>query len=903
MDFNLNSTNSLNILNWNANGLKDKRSSFIVFLAQNRIDIACVTETHLISTEKFKIPGYLVYRFDRDTPRASGGVAIIIKRNISHHSLYLPYMNNLEVVAVKIKSNGGELIVYAAYHAPRYKFSKTYIENLFFSNTPTILLGDLNCKHEAWGCRKTNPNGRRLLAATTEYNVSVVAPNEPTHYSYNPNVRPDILDIGLFQNIVHPTHMTSIVDLDSDHLPVILSFNDPPEQEPLEDKLIKGIIDWEQFKENFSENVILPHHLTNQLQIDEAISKFTNSIQFSIENATVRPFQPLKSFPKTPQFILSLIHLKNKHRRLWQRYRTPGFRRRYNQLVRRVRWELDRFRHESYKEYISNLSPNDNNSLWLATKRILKEHSPIPSLIHNDQVYESKIEKANVLADYYQSTFQPNENIQDLEFTYRVTSTIRLPLLNVERPVKFTSPSEILHHIQSLKKKKAPGHDGIPNVILINLPKKGLAFLASLFNACLSISYFPKTWKKSIITVIHKPGKPSSQVESYRPISLLPTLSKLFEKIIKKRLDSYVSNSSLIPPHQFGFRSHHSTTHQLLRVSEDIINGFERRCHTAAVFLDVSQAFDRVWHDGLLFKLRDFGVPCYLQNIIRSFLEDRTFSVKIGGTLSSSRPIQAGVPQGAILSPLLFNIYTSDLPLENSVKTAVFADDTLVYSTHHDIDIAAQNVQESLDNLIDWFVKWRIAINPTKTEAKIFTLRRPTDPQNFEILGEQIPWNPPDQAIKYLGVYLDRRLNWKFHINRKLNLAYGRLSKLFPILNKKSPLSKKNGILLYKTLLRPLIFYACPVWGTATSGAIQKLQTFQNKVLRIVLKCPWYVRNNQIHFELGIATVKSFTEKTTIKFFNKLQLTSGIQFFNTGRPSNLDRLRLKPRLPQDVILV
>lgn len=175
-------------------------------------------------------------------------------------------------------------------------------------------------------------------------------------------------------------------------------------------------------------------------------------------------------------------------------------------------------------------------------------------------------------------------------------------------------------------------------------------------------------------------------------------------------------------------------------------------------------------------------------------------------------------------------------------------------------------------------------------------------PPNLEILGEEIPWNPPDQAIKYLGIYLDQKLNWKFHINKKLNLAYGRLSKLFPLLNRKSSLSVKNGTLLYKTILRPLIMYGCPIWGTAAPGTIKKLQTFQNKTLRIILKCPWFVRNTQIHKELGIVSIQDFIKKTTLKFFTRLPLVTGVQFFNTGQPSNLARLRLKPRLPQDVLI-
>lgn len=903
MEDNLNRCiNNLNIINWNANGLKSKRASFIIFLAQKRVDIACVTETHLIANEKFTIPGYLIYRFDRDCPKASGGVAIIIKKTISHHSLYLPYMNYLEVVGVKISFKSFQLILYSAYHAPRHKFSKTYIDNLFDGLTPTILLGDLNSKHQAWGCNKTNPNGRRLFSALEEHNLTILGPEEPTHYPTNINSTPDILDIGIFQNFNFPTYMMSLVELDSDHLPVLLNFVESALSYDTSTRLINGLVDWSVFKEKFDSLFIYPHQISDQVQVDDSIKLFTDIVSLAIAQSTVKPFKQIKynALTTIPRRILELIKLKNVSRRLWQQNRLPYLRRRYNQLNRRVKWELDRFRFESYNKYLSNLQPHDN-SLWRATKRILKEKSHIPSLVIQDKVCDSATEKANLFADYFEEAFSPNTAVQDVNFSTIVDKTLTYPVHTVEFPIKYTRPGEVSQYINTFKKNKSPGHDKIPNIVLQNLSEKGLAFLSYLFNVCLDISYFPKTWKHSEIIVIHKPGKPSSSVSSYRPISLLPTLSKLFEKILKNRLEAYLNRSSLLPPHQFGFKDHHSTCHQLLRVSEDIIKAFDMKQHTVAVFLDVTQAFDRVWHEGLRYKLQEFGIPLYLQKIISSFLDDRSFTVKIDSSLSTSRPIKAGVPQGAVLSPVLFNIFTADIPISEITSTAIFADDTLLYSSHACIDTAVTNLQHTVNDLINWFTKWKIAINPTKTEAKIFTLRNPAQPQNLNVSGHDISWNPADQAIKYLGVYLDRKLNWKFHINKKLNLAYAVLSKLYPILNRRSSLQRKNSILLYKSILRPILLYACPIWSTSSPSTMKKLQTFQNKLLRIILKCPWYVRNNQTHVELGISHVNNYIKHLTSKFFQKLHLTSGMNFFGTGQPSNLQTLRLKPRLAQDLL--
>lgn len=897
----INLTN-LNAINWNANGIKSKRSSLIVFMAQHNIHIACITETHLIENEKFTIPGYSIYRFDRDSPRASGGVAIIIKKDISHYSIYLPAMGHLEVVGIKLALDSHELIIYSAYHAPRFKFSQTYIDRLFDNSTPTILLGDLNCKHEAWGCVKSNPNGKRLLPMVNIHNLSIIAPDEPTHYSSNPNVTPDILDIGIFQNSPMPTYVKPMNELDSDHLPVFITFSDPSVIFDSPEYLIKGPLDWELFKSNFINHFSVPTSLYSRVCIDEAIVTFNQAINLSVEMSTIKPYSKRNKLSNVapPNRILELIRLKNKHRRLWQQHRLPHLRRRYNQLNRRVKWELDNHRFQSYNRYLSDLTPT-NSSLWVATKRILKTKSPVPSLLDNGKSYDGKLEKANLLADYFQSAFTPNE-VNDIQFDSDIKSKVSEPLTSAELPMKYTSPSEISYYIKTLKLKKAPGHDKIPNDILHNLPRKGLAFLSSLFNACLSISYFPKTWKHSEIIVIHKPGKPSSLKSSYRPISLLPTLSKLFEKVIKSRLEKHLNDISLIPPHQFGFKSHHSTCHQLLRVSEDIINGFENKQFTVAAFLDVAQAFDKVWHDGLLCKLQDCGTPLYLLNIIRSFLADRTFCVKLDNALSLIKPILAGVPQGAMLSPLLFSVYISDIPIPQNSQTAIYADDTLLYSSDSNLNVAINRLQISLDDLIAWYKKWRIAINATKSEVKIFTLRRYNEPPKLKINNEEISWNPSDQAIKYLGVYMDKKLNWKYHINKKLNLAHAQLTKLYSLLNKKSAINVKSGILIYKSILRPLLLYACPVWGTAASSSLNRLQVFQNKILRIILKCPWYVRNNQVHHELGVSSIFDYIKALSRKFFNRLPNTTGITFFDIGNASNLNLLRLKPRLPQDLLL-
>lgn len=228
----------------------------------------------------------------------------------------------------------------------------------------------------------------------------------------------------------------------------------------------------------------------------------------------------------------------------------------------------------------------------------------------------------------------------------------------------------------------------------------------------------------ALIIPIAKPSKDHSRTENYRPISLLPTLSKIFEKLILKRINTFINSNNIIPASQFGFRNNHSTIHQLLRLTDFIATNFQKSKHTLALFLDVEKAFDKVWHQGLLYKIRQYGFPQYLQQIIKSFLINRSFKVQVNLVQSSVYDITASVPQGSPLSPTLFNIFISDLPQLKHSKIALFADDTVIFTTHQNLTLGRNKLQDDLNTLTEWFQQWKIKINPTKCKAKIFSLKK-----------------------------------------------------------------------------------------------------------------------------------------------------------------------------------
>lgn len=893
---------NLNVLNWNANGLKNKKNVFLAFLARHNIDIACVTETHLFNNEPFKISGYSTYREDRVHPIASGGVAIFISKRINHHHIYLPQLASIEAVGIKLMlRNNQEVRLISVYKPPNKRFYDQDLDLIFQDNFPTLVLGDLNCKNQTWGCRITNPNGKRLFQKATNLNVNISAPSQPTHYPWQIRFQPDILDIALHKNFTAPILQQVLSELDSDHLPVVISFFLKPEIASCPLRLITGKVDWDFFKEEL-DKAIVPLNTMNLYTkegIECAVDQFTDCLKSTVRAAINKPFPCRPNDRHQPPLrILRLIKEKHKTRRQWMRQRLPHFKRRLNILSRLVKNELDQFKIEAYRNYLSEINPNDAN-MWQATKRILHTPTIIPTLTQNNIHFESDEKKCNVLADFYENSFKPND-IVDNETATEVANFFTQTFMTVELPFRPTSPSEIKDIINKLPLRKTPGSDLIPNVVLKNLTKIALTRLTSVLNACLALGHFPSSWKHAEVIVIHKPGKQANSPASYRPISLLSSISKVFEKIIQKRMFKFIENSSTLPNFQFGFRPLHGTTHQLLRLSELIVSGFEKKEFTAAAFLDVAQAFDKVWHDGLLYKLHLFGFPHYLTKLIQSFISERTFSVKINSSFSAIRKIEAGVPQGSILGPLLFNLFVADLPEPHNASLALYADDTAILSQHKNLNEAVELLQQATNEIVAWFKSWRIVLNSNKCQVKIFSLKKCFVPNSILINEVQIPWNPDDQAIKYLGVYLDKKLNWNFHVNTKLNQSYARLTKLFPLVNRRSSLKTASTLLIYKTIIRPLMTYACAVWGSSISdGKLKKIQILQNKILRISVNSPWYIRNTQLHRELGIDTISEFINKTSKKFLNTLENVPGAVHYNLG--STTINRRLRPRLPQDIL--
>lgn len=334
-----------------------------------------------------------------------------------------------------------------------------------------------------------------------------------------------------------------------------------------------------------------------------------------------------------------------------------------------------------------------------------------------------------------------------------------------------------------------------------------------------------------------KPGKDPTSPKNYRPISLLSNIGKLLETYLLDIINDHLEKNSILKDFQFGFRKNLSTSHALVTLSNKIATGLNNRSATLAVSLDFEKAFDTVWHEGLIEKMRDtFKFNISLVRIVQNYLLNRSFSVCIQGESSTTKPIKAGVPQGSVLGPALYNIYLADIPLPaNESLVITYADDILIAATHPRAKIANKKINNYLEELNMYFDKWKLRLNIDKCKAITFKGKKGRLYKNGRkfipsviINGQRIE---NVKELKYLGVILDEKLNFIAHIDYILRKAKKSFHRISRALYRKNGLSTNVKMCLYKQLIRPVIGYAFPIWFAVSSRQMEKIRIFERKML------------------------------------------------------------------------
>lgn len=885
----------LNIASWNANGLSKQMSELKSFLNEKTIDILLIAETHFTDKSFVSIPNYNTFYTNHPDNKAHGGTAVIIKKTITCFEDEKYCEHHIQATTVVMNDSSGQLKLSAIYCPPKHANQKsTYGHFIKSLGDRFIAGGDFNAKNIAWGSRLTNTKGRNLYDSLMENNCKFLSTGEPTYWPSDPRKQPDLIDFFIYKSINKKALMIqSCLELSSDHSPILLTFEtnrigfDTNTQFTYNRKTC-----WETYRELIENRLISTVSLKTAEEIDTAIvylnTCITNAATFSTPQ--LKPSQ----VTALPNKIKNLLKRKRKLRKLWQENRSPCTKKELNKATKELSFQLQKQNDEALEIRISNLSATKatNYSLWKATKKVTNSVFHYAPIKKGNSWAKTSSEKAQILADHFSNTFKNSKSI--------CPDTVIEKLNEPNTKIKKISLTEIKRFIREINIKKTAGYDGITGKLIKELPIHAMIFIRNILNSCLKLKYFPKVWKVAEVLPVPKPGKNATMVNSYRPISMLPILSKLFESMIYKRLEPLIQKKNLLPNHQFGFQKHHSTTQQVHRIINKIGVDIDSRKFSVGVFLDVAKAFDSVWHQGLLYKLSK-QLPAEYFLLLKSFIEDRHFYVKFKTEFSKIAKIEAGVPQGSILGPVLYLLYTADIPMPTSkdLMIATFADDTGIISSNKDISTATDNLQKYLNEVLHWFNKWGIQINADKTVQVTFTNRKIFKSIPLLIDDKEIR---NDTKVKYLGMCIDRKINWKEHILQKKKEAHHRFGQLYWLLCKRSKLSIQTKLLIYKSIIVPIWSYGIEIWGTTCKSNVNIIQRLQNKILRTIVNARWYIPNDNLHKDLNVETVEQLMKRRSQSHLFRLQIHTNKEVQKLPEHEQRYKRRLKRKLPSHVPL-
>ena len=836
----------------------------------HHFDIIGVSESHLsdqIPDSDVAVPNYNTFRRDRN--RGGGGVMIYVHERFSCSRRPDLESPDLEILWAEIKLNGFTLIVGVCYRQPNQKADVNdlfidSLENTLSSihvkgNQVIALLGDFNDRCQIWDSdHKDSELGLKLYRLVQSLNFSQLI-TKPTR-------RNNILDLlitdspNYFMNV---DVMPSFDNLDHSIIHGMLNLH-PPKTKLFKRKIIlydRGdyqllndllfSVDWDHFFSHFDDLDTLTNSLTELLL--EFIERCVPVKQVTIRSRDkpgmtheVRKlFKTAKKLHKRAKRTGNLTDLE--HFRNARRLAKTSFRKAKSKF------------YQDISEKLTNPA-TCNKTYWKLNKLVYgaKSSSKIPDLKDADSDVTKNEDKAALFNRFFAEQCSLASGLDDDQLPdFHLLTDSSLDSIT-------TTPAEVHKILRSLNVSKASGPDGISNKILKECADSLCAPLARLFNMSFQLGQFPSSWKLANVVPIHKKNDRHA-VNNYRPVSLLCTMSKVLERIVHTRLYDYCESNNLLTDKNSGFKKSDSTTNQLVYITHKISQALDSKEDACLVFLDLSKAFDRVWHRGLLFKLRRLGLSQIVIQWFSSYLTNRVQQVVVDGATSQPLSITAGVPQGSILGPLLFLVYINDLVDRLICNVFLFADDTFLLDIFSDPTSSSVRINTDLSTLAEWGDTWKMIFCPVKTNYMV-------------VSNKLLPVNYPDVVFKgtvlekiglhkHLGLYINNKFNWNDHIDLTIVKAKRRIN---CINNIRHLLPRRSLCSLYRSMVLPIIEYGDVIYDNCSLMKSLDLENVQRRAALLCTGAYRHTSNDALLSELGWQPLRIRRQIHKLSLFYKM---------------------------------
>lgn len=831
--------NSIKILQWNTGGLSQaKKTELTKILTDHQIDVFTIQEANLTQEQLkyYHFKDFTVHILPKGR-QISSGILVGIRAHLTSSVQIIKEMDNMdkiEIIKINVWTNKSQFNIYSVYNPPNNSPNLDHIT----INPNTIIMGDFNAHSRRWGYTNSNNAGKIIEDLLNSTPIEIIHNKEdpPTYIHYSGSgTNPDLLIVS--SDLHSKTKKQIVEDPGSGHRAIIATIqlgNNKLPSMHLKPRWNFKKANWKMYTEELESKFENP--LNESLQPDQI-----NKSICEIILKTAKKYIPRGIVKNYKPFWNTKLENMKKDRDLArnkaEKTKDPKDVQNWRKLCAQFKKEINSSKRENFSNFLQKMDyRKDGQKAYRFIHNIQnkKERHKTPFIYNNKQITnENTI--ANKFNKHYANSYTLSSKIKKEQKTIKGNLKNYIKSTNSTKDNIFNknfNMKELNIAINSLKSNKSPGADNVHAEFLKHLGNKAKTQLLSLYNLSWNTKV-PDDWKKAVIIPILKPKKSTNNFSNYRPIALTSVIVKTIEKMISNRLNWYLETNNLLSPNQAGFRELRSTNQQIVHISQDIKDSFNRKEDTLAIFVDFQGAYDSIWRYKLLEKMQILGIQGNMLHWISNFIIQRFIATNYNNHLSKYQQTHRGLPQGSVLSPILFNIYINDLPrhIEKfQTKTLLFADDVVIWDSKpkNQSQQLISTAQTSLIELENWSSQNLMKINIQKTNYQLFSLRKKPLSITLKLEGDLL--NETHEA-KYLGITFDTKLTWKKHIENICTKIETKLPLLKRLAGKKWGCSTQTLNTFYQMYMKPILQYCEEILITTN---VEKLNKLQNQILRLI---------------------------------------------------------------------